>query len=217
MFFNSLLLLVQGDLWYFLWPVTRSVQADLLCIFIAFYMSCVTRQVSERTVLTQREDGSYHPKHHAVRTLIVKDLTSIFEKAGESENCDIEEAWTSTWSNGFLKERNRHETYGFVLYADEFQQKSSMKDKKNICSVYLLLFCSDKYIRYYLARVRAQKRALFGQDSKKALKIYIDYIVQVVLDGFPTVNAYRNKCKVFLNTVAASVTLQISSRHRHPC
>lgn len=82
------------DICCFLRQFTHSEKADLLCICIASYVSCVTWQVSELIVWLQQEEGSEHPKYHVLHTFVVKNVPTLLTKLDESDNFDKEEEAT---------------------------------------------------------------------------------------------------------------------------
>lgn len=110
-------------------------------------------------------------------------------------------------ATSFLVYIIRYAIYRFVLYTNEFKRKHSMKDTKNIFCPYLLLLESIEHAWFLLAGVRGLTLFPYSQDPNKSLNIIIDDTVRKGLDGFPTVDSYRNICTVFLDTVPFPVTL----------
>ena len=194
-------IIYPSDICVFLRP-TKSVNvSNLVCLFIASFVSGAKQQPAERLVWLISDNKTVSSNDHgqltlkAIATANVKQISGRLKDRSELHNIE------PSAPMGTLDDGTPYYVYRFGLFADEFKEKKSMKNTRNVCGIYMSVLGLSIQFRQTLAGCRVLSIVPYGLDPNLALNIIIDDVVRGATEGVEIVDLHGKKCLVFLDLV----------------
>ena len=108
----------------------------------------------------------------------------------------------SASNKGYLQDGTPYLVYRFFLYADGFQQKKSMSDKRSVTGCYILPAGLPHQARTTCTCVCTLTVSPDGLDSNAVLRYIVDDIVEGTVNGVESYDAHGRKVKIFLDNIS---------------
>lgn len=100
-----------------------------------------------------------------------------------------------------MEDGEPYEIYLFILFADEYQEKKSIKNIRSICGIFLVPVGVSHLTHGSLGIVRIMSLVPHYHDPNNALQIIIDDIVQVFIHEIPSIDVFGRRVRICLDRV----------------
>ena len=159
----------------FIRPTQPLKVPDVICLFIASFVSGVKQQPAERLVWLESDTKNVSTNDNGQLTINAVATASVKSISGHiSQRSDVDAAGPSPLF-GTLDDGTPYYVYRFGLFADEFKEKKSMKNTRNVCVIYMSVLGLSIQFRQTLAGCRVLSIVPYGLDPNKALNICLLY------------------------------------------
>ena len=118
------------------------------------------------------------------------------------EPSSIQKFSRSATNKGYLQDGTPYLVYRFFLYADGFQQKKSISDKRSITGCYILPAGLPHQAKSTCTCVRTLTVSPDGLDPNDVLRHIVDDIIEGTVQGIDSYDAHGRKVKIFLDNIS---------------
>lgn len=200
-------IIYPSDTCTFIRPPTGQPQHNKVCIFVSSIVSNTTGSSAEKiiwleicsstsTSLNGQEKRSING-HINLRPLLI--LTIIDNPILLSHDDTVPESSNYVPPAGKLDDGTPYLIYRASFYADEFKERRSKSNVRNVCGCYMRpMAISNRTINSATA-VHVMTLTPYGQDSNFALIKIIEDIVHGTVNGIDAIDPFGNRVKVFLD------------------
>ena len=208
---HSTLIVYPSDICTFIRPLDKPDSHHIVCLFITSIVSTVTGGISERLVWVDLENEKNRQQYrpgmslYCETSLTCKEVPTIIDfqvgPISSHPSNDIVDEHLDHAPAGFLEDGSRYAIYRFIFFADEFQEKKSLKNVRSTCGIYLLPVGVSQHTRGSLGGVRILTLVPHDQDPNDALHIIIDDIVKGCVEGIKSTDVFGRDITIFLDVV----------------
>ncbi len=196
------LFLFPGDICIVIKPPI-GVDSDYIGLLIASFVWRERGRVGERCIWMKKTAAAGNiVRSGSISVPLWTQILDMPKLLDTHQPKSMQDFESNVGNRGVLDDGTPYFVYRFLLYADGFKMKKTMKNSKSVYGVYIMPVGLSQDCRNSCTAARVITLAAHGQDINEVMEKIVDDIVEGSLKGIETYDIYGDRVQVFLDPSA---------------